>query len=297
MPPSSRTLVLSEPNRDKFREKITQDFYPDVMLRVVGLDAHRFISAHRAILASYSKYFDALFSSGMKETGAHIVEVQEESADALEQVVSLLYNCSIQTESEDHLLQLLRVSHKYQVDEVTRLLDAMAAEYVTKKSLAQYLDLVHTLQLVSAIQGACFRVASKVLMSERLEVCVGLTPEMLTSVLHSDELQVDEAAAFLAVLSWLKFTGLIGKPELRLTLLREIRLENLTEQEVRSLWKTVSTQHDIACEGIGTDMEALVGRAYVMRIQENTRPRRQPAPAKGQVAGTYRFAYLKRCRQ
>ena len=73
------------------------------------------IRAHRAVLASCSPYFHAMFTSNMAECGQERVQLKELDASSVSQVVQFAYTAEIDV-TEKNVQQLLPAASLLQVE-------------------------------------------------------------------------------------------------------------------------------------------------------------------------------------
>ncbi|KAJ0399953.1 hypothetical protein ATCC90586_002144 [Pythium insidiosum] len=78
------------------------------------------IAAHRVVLAAASPFFHALFTSGMRESHEHAVELREMHAAALRELVTYMYSGQLRV-SGDTILAILHTANQLEMLEVVEL--------------------------------------------------------------------------------------------------------------------------------------------------------------------------------
>lgn len=101
-------------NLTKMREN---HCYTDVTLRVKGKIFH----AHKVLLATSSRFFDAMFSAELKESTQNEVELQGEdlTAEAFETILNFIYS-SVLPLTEDNVLDVLEAADHLQILSVVK---------------------------------------------------------------------------------------------------------------------------------------------------------------------------------
>ena len=78
------------------------------------------ISANRMVLACYSKFFESMFLSQLKQRYQHSVEINEFDGKAVNSIIEYIYTCKIDI-NEDNVMALLRAADFLQVDDVKQM--------------------------------------------------------------------------------------------------------------------------------------------------------------------------------
>eukprot|EP01125_Pyxidicula_operculata_P017100 TRINITY_DN5953_c0_g1_i2.p1 TRINITY_DN5953_c0_g1~~TRINITY_DN5953_c0_g1_i2.p1 ORF type:complete len:677 (+),score=124.82 TRINITY_DN5953_c0_g1_i2:160-2031(+) len=108
---------------DLFKNKKYSDF--EIVLK------NETIPIHQVVLGSFGKYFDALFSSGMKEAKYKKIEITEEGEQtAFLQMVSFCYGKAFTLQDFDEALELYKVSVFYRISDLEKYLAKILAPHV-----------------------------------------------------------------------------------------------------------------------------------------------------------------------
>ncbi|XP_078574576.1 kelch repeat and BTB domain-containing protein 12-like isoform X2 [Branchiostoma floridae x Branchiostoma japonicum] len=189
--------VLTELNEMREQAELT-----DVVLEVEG----RSFPCHRAVLASCSRYFRTMFTSGYKEAKQEKVIIQDVSGVAMAAILDYAYTGCLETEP-DQVQAVMSAARLLQVDFVCQ----MAAEY-----MADHLDMSNCVDalMYADMLGDCGQLmenSEKYIASRFNQVALQpsflqLSLLQLRSLLDSDDLMTNsEDDVVVAALRWIDF--------------------------------------------------------------------------------------------
>ena len=205
-------MALTQHSREMFEILNTmrqKQLHTDVILRVRGKD----FQAHRVILAASSRYFDAMFSSGMKESLQMEVELTELylTEEALELLLNFIYTSFLPL-TEANVLGILEAADHLQIcSAITSctlyIINNLRDEEFsieTKLKICRVADRHNLTELREQILYA--------LALQFGEMCTekafmeNVTSEELLLLLSRNDLSVpSETFLFQTVISWIKF--------------------------------------------------------------------------------------------
>ena len=183
--------------------------YTDVILRVKGKSFH----SHKVVLAASSRYFDAMFSAGMKESSQTEVELKEDdlTEEAFELLLNFIYSSFLQL-TESNVLDILEAADHLQILSVV----SKCSLYIVNNLSEEKFDLETRLKIC--------RVADRHNLTELREeslhalalkfgeICEekafmeNITSDELLLLLSRNDLSVpSETFLFQTVIAWIKF--------------------------------------------------------------------------------------------
>lgn len=102
------------------RRKLFELFEACVLTDVVLVVQEQVIAAHRVVLASASPFFHALFTSGMKESREHRIELNEIHAPAFQELLKYMYLGQLHITGET-ILAILHTANQLEMSEVVEI--------------------------------------------------------------------------------------------------------------------------------------------------------------------------------
>ncbi|XP_072024666.1 kelch-like protein 38 [Amphiura filiformis] len=173
----------------------------DVAIKVQDTTFH----AHKIVLAATSKYFQAMFTSGFKESEHSEATISDGEPDTFKVLLDFAYSGLLHV-TKDTVLSIMDMAHYIQFDYA---MDRCVC-FVEDKFDAQRLDIKMTLEVLT--RANLFRLhdlkknckdylAKNFKVSE--EFVAGMTAELMEEMLERPDL-TDEKEVFDATLAWLK---------------------------------------------------------------------------------------------
>ncbi|CAJ0963703.1 unnamed protein product [Ranitomeya imitator] len=202
---------------------------------VVLLAGNRAFPCHRAVLASSSRYFEAMFSGGLKESLDREVNFHDAlHPEVLELLLDYAYSARIIL-NEENAESLLEAGDMLQFHDIR---DA-ASEFLEKN-----LHTANCLNMMLISDAHCceklFELSWRMCLSNFVELSktedfLRLPKLKLMELILSEELEVeDESLVYEAVMGWIKYDLCLRLDDLP-DLLRCVRLALLPDQYLRSL--------------------------------------------------------------
>jgi len=198
--------------------------YTDVEIQV----EKKTFKCHKVILSSFSDYFNAMFSSGMKESQNNIVYIKDISSLIFENVLSFAYSgddCVTVDNAED----LLRASVLLQISCLQVRCESFLLEQTTAENCIGIWRLAQSLNCEQLKETSWEFILKEFEVISQLEEFLALEKEELISIICNDNLTVtNEENVCDAVFRWLE------KDESRLSYLPnvfdELRLQLVSLQ-------------------------------------------------------------------
>lgn len=173
---------------------------------IIVVEEHRF-QCHKAILASRSNYFKALFFNGMKESqSSGEIKLQGIKSQAFDRLLSYTYSGSLDLISftQDEVIDLLSVAHQYCFDMLQEAICKYLASILDDKNVCDLYE-ISGLYDIKLLRQQCQQFADantdKVLRSDGF---LSLSKPSLLDLLSRDSFYTSEIAIFSAVVEWLK---------------------------------------------------------------------------------------------
>ncbi|KAL3877137.1 hypothetical protein ACJMK2_034888 [Sinanodonta woodiana] len=160
---------------------------------------------HRSVLSAVSPYFDAMFSSGMRECERGEITFKDMDSRIFQLILDFMYTGK-DVVREDNVEQLLHASTLLQIDTLREKCEAILLGQLDAENCVDIWKL--------AIYNCCYELRSKafrVILDNFLEICkcsefLSLDFNELLEIIKDDGLNVsDEDKVSNAVLEWLKF--------------------------------------------------------------------------------------------
>lgn len=201
----------------------------DVVIIVQG---QRF-PAHRAVLASVSRVFKAMFLNSMKERDAEEVVLSALHPRAWKLALHYIYHAQLDIQDEYTALLLLTTSRMYQLERLELFVEKFLVSCVSITNCLRLLQEAQRFDL-SLLEKACY-----VAMEDNFEQ-LALSPaftkcpyQVLVNLLPSDNLMVkSEIFLFESIVRWIKACE-AERMEFLDQLLAMVHLDRLSDMEVR----------------------------------------------------------------
>ncbi|GBP37218.1 Actin-binding protein IPP [Eumeta japonica] len=196
------------------------------------------VKAHRVVLAAACVYFETMFKSGLEECNRKSVPLPSIAPDVLSLVVEFIYSGQTVINGST-VLHLVDAANMLQLQE----LSVGCAQYLRKQlhpsNVVGIIRLAETHNLVQLAEEALSYAMSHWGVVVDGEEFVHLSLTMLTKLLTSDELVIDnEVQVLRAALRWLDHDP-PSRREHYLEVLRQIRLHEVSEEELQEALITV----------------------------------------------------------
>ncbi|XP_046562083.1 kelch-like protein 24 [Haliotis rubra] len=159
---------------------------------------------HKAVLAATSPYFDAMFSSGMKESVDNIVRPQGLSTNAFENILTFLYTgrCEVDVDNAE---EILKASSMFQITMLTEKCEKFLIGHICSDNCLALWKIAraHVCKLLEEKSYAC--ILSNFQEISKSENFYCLDKEELQQIISNDDLNVpQEESVCDAVFSWCK---------------------------------------------------------------------------------------------
>ena len=173
------------------------------------------IAANRLVLACYSKYFELMFKSTMKERYSQTVDVQGASGKAVKAIVDYFYTETIEINKET-VFELLGASDYLQVDDVKEV----CIDYL--KSIASVTNSIALFNFASMYgvntlkQHVLYYIQNHLKALVQTEEFKSLSkPEFITFVTDLNRSNLSVSLAFKALITWIKHNQASRQTELQ----------------------------------------------------------------------------------
>ncbi|XP_066537680.1 kelch-like protein 6 [Hoplias malabaricus] len=196
-------LGLAQRLQDGLQSLRQNAILTDVTLRVQG----RPFPCHRALLATVSSYFRAMFCSDLREKHEECVDIKGIDAEIMDILLNYTYTSNVHI-TKDNVQRTLEAASLFQFPRVVDVCEAFLMEELHPENCVGVLRMAEVLGLKALRQGA-----ESYLVQNFGQVCEGaelgdLAGEELIEVLQRDELDVAKEEQVLeAVLHWVRANG------------------------------------------------------------------------------------------
>ncbi|XP_061169052.1 actin-binding protein IPP-like [Saccostrea echinata] len=181
--------------------------FTDVVLQVSGKE----FGCHKVVLAAMSPYFDAMFLSGMKETGKNAIELHGFDKKTVGKIIEYIYTgeCAIDNNNADFIFT---ASVYFQVKPLQRLCERFLASHIDLDNCIDLLRLAESCSCEILINDVTNFMKKTIVKSFRNRSFAKLNYETLVRLVSSDDLIVSEEIHVLdLILQW--FDGQDSKDE------------------------------------------------------------------------------------
>ncbi|KAK5970013.1 BACK domain-containing protein [Trichostrongylus colubriformis] len=265
---SHKSFLLTQ--LDKFR---TESRLCDVTLVVKGAR----INAHRLVLAASSKYFEAMFSSGMVESREHDIKMNGIEARTLDALVNFCYSGEVNID-DNNVQDILAGACLLQLSEVKELCCDFLKKGISLSNCLQIRAVAETYACQTLLHFANGFILLNFQSVLGLEEFHHLPVKQVNELISSDLLLArSEEQVFEAVMKWVSF-DLTTRKSLLFQLLRHVRLPLC---QPKFLVGTVSTNAlvmaDAACRNLVDEAKNYQLLQLTTPVQPNMQgPRTRP---------------------
>ncbi|XP_051909798.1 kelch-like protein 34 [Hippocampus zosterae] len=190
---------------DRFQRLRSAGRMCDVVLETEGVS----FPCHRALLASSSDYFWALFGEATTERLACSIRLPALTPVGLDVILDFLYSGWLRV-SESTLPDVLEAARYLQVDTAVAICERYITDELSAENCCCYANLAEYHALTDVLEAANYSIAAEmaVLLQERRGDLLGLNIQSLMTVLDADEIPaVKEVELVKLALDWLGENG------------------------------------------------------------------------------------------
>nr|XP_046226821.1 kelch-like protein 34 [Scatophagus argus] len=227
---SQRTGLLSGFQRLRSQRKMC-----DVVLEAGGVS----FPCHRALLASSSEYFWALFGETTIERSASSISLEVLTSEGLEVILDFLYSGWLSI-SPPSLPAVLEAARYLQVDAAVSICERFITDGLSAENCCSYANLAEHHALSDALHAANQTIAMEMgtLLKESRNDLLRLNIQSLMAVLDADEIpSVKEVELIKLALDWLNENGPLPLLKSNL-LLSRLRFGLVTPSDLKNLSHT-----------------------------------------------------------
>lgn len=177
----------------------------DVVLHAGGVD----FPCHRALLASASEYFWALFGETTAERLAASINLPAITPEGLEAILDFLYSGWLSI-SKKTLPVVLEAARYLQVDTAVAICERFITDGLNAENCCGYANLAERHALLDALEAANYTIAMEmsVLLKESRDDLLGLNIQSMMDVLDADQIPgVKEVELTKLAMDWLDENG------------------------------------------------------------------------------------------
>lgn len=163
---------------------------------------NRVFKCHKAVLFATSPYFDAMFSSGMRESVSGEIHFKEMEASTFEQVMEYIYTGK-EVVTQENVIKLLKASSLLQIRTLCEKCETVLEPYI---DLDNCID-IWRLSLIHSWEKVRIRAVRKILKNSvqlfKTDAFMRLDAYELIQIIKDDDLEVpDEEVVLDAVFAW-----------------------------------------------------------------------------------------------
>ncbi len=224
---------------------LRQDNQFDVTLQTEG----KSFSAHRALLASASQYFRAMFGGNFKEANDDLINLEAlgVSSNGLSAIVDSLYSLKLNITRENLVV----------VTETANILQFTSIVTLCEKYLQDHLDIQNCIQILQLCEEYClkstkhavdlFLLENLIPVSEQNPEYVEISKETVIRFIADTKLSTnDEIEVYRAVMKWIKFTP--SRDEHIAELLQHVRMHYIPLDVITDeIVKEPAVEHNEEC--------------------------------------------------
>eukprot|EP01119_Soliformovum_irregulare_P019157 TRINITY_DN6012_c0_g1_i4.p1 TRINITY_DN6012_c0_g1~~TRINITY_DN6012_c0_g1_i4.p1 ORF type:complete len:418 (-),score=78.35 TRINITY_DN6012_c0_g1_i4:307-1560(-) len=182
-----------------FGQLVNNPQYSDVVFSLEG--GTKRVYAHRIILAARSEMFRALLFGGMKESREAEIPLEEIKYEVFLQLLEFLYTGCLSF-AESSVMELFAAANQYRIEALLMRCGMYLSDLNNEKNVCALLEMAHTYG-ESQLYAKCFHYIEQHTGSVVEDGSfLSLPEELVIKILQSDELQIDEASLFKALVAW-----------------------------------------------------------------------------------------------
>ena len=237
--------------------------HSDITVHVENKTFH----CHKAVLFATSPYFDAMFSSGMRETVSGEITFKDMAADTFELVMEYIYTGK-DVVTQDNVIKLLKASSLLQIRTLCEKCEEILVPYLDQENCIDIwrLSLIHSWEKVKI--GA-FKIILKSFMDlVKQDAFMRLDPYEVIQIVKDDALNVpSEEDVVESVLKWSSCRSAEARKAKLGEIFANMRLGHLSAERLASLKEPDSPVADCKTAQQSID-EALQYKLLYGRRQE-----------------------------
>lgn len=196
---------------------------------------NRVFSCHKAVLFATSPYFDAMFSSGMRESVSGEITFKEMEADTFELVMEYIYTGK-EVVTQENVIKLLKASSLLQIKSLCEKCEAILEPYVDMDNCIDIwrLSLIHSWEKVRV--RAIKMILKSFVQLFKTDAFMRLDAYELIQIIKDDDLEVPtEEVVIDAVFAWAR-RGDPNSRKLKLgQILGNVRLGHISAERLAML--------------------------------------------------------------
>lgn len=196
---------------------------------------NRVFRCHKAVLFATSPYFDAMFSSGMRESVSGEIVFKEMEAETFELVMEYIYTGK-EVVTQENVIKLLKASSLLQIRSLCEKCEIVLEPYI---DLDNCID-IWRLSLIHSWEKVRIRAIKKILKNcvslFKTDAFMRLDAYELIQIIKDDDLEVpDEEIVLDAVFAWARRGDPNSRKQKLGQILANVRLGHLSAERLASL--------------------------------------------------------------
>ena len=173
----------------------------DTTISVQGETFH----CHRVVLSAVSSFFDAMYSSGMKESVDGVVTLHNVTPSTFRDVLHFMYNGTVDI-NDDNVVDFLRTASIFQITTLLQICEKFLLDILTSKTVLEVWRLACVYNCSVLKEYAWEFIVDNFSDLCRKEEFLEVSKDELLTMLNDDNLNVvNEESVCDAVLTWIRF--------------------------------------------------------------------------------------------